>query len=365
LWVAGVPLASAGIGERRSIACHSPWPTGLSELRTPVRDPWYAFRVFECLDADPATLTGAELCERLFAAHTDRIRADAAECRYLADWDSRQVWAVDGALSGAAWLRNHHGVASRPMRERLRVAGRLRSMPLTAAAFEAGELAYEKVRLLANARTDVTAEVFDRDESTLVDSGRVLDTDQFAHVVRYWRAMADAAGFGEGANARHERRRGWLSETLDGMIKLDALLDPETGRIVKQVLEEIMGELHRADRRDTANGVGVPERTRQQRVADALAEMARRAATSNPTAPAGPAPKPCSSSPSVFSATTKPIRRRPAPTRPASTGPAKATRATSTASPATATSAEEPSRSAETTAAPRRPVRSKRRATRS
>jgi hypothetical protein len=244
--------------------------------------------VFEILDVDPATLSGADLNGRLLAAHQARVRLDAAECRYLADWDARQVWAADGALSGAAWLRNRHGVASRPMRERLRVARRLRLMPLTAAAFEAGALAYEKVRLLANARTDATAEVFDRDEHVLVDSGITLDTDQFSHVMRYWRAMADAAGFSDDANSQHRRRRAWFSETLDGMIKIDALLDPETGRIVKQVLEEILDELSRADRRDTANGVGVPERNIQQRVADALAEMARRAATTNPNTPRKP-----------------------------------------------------------------------------
>ena len=232
------------------------------------------------LDADAATLTAADLNERLLAAHTDRVRLDAAECRWLAEWDARQVWAVDGALSGTAWLRNHHGVASVPMRERLRVARQLRSMPVTAAAFDAGELSYEKVRLLARARTDATAVLFARDESMLVDSGRVLDADQFAKVVRYWQAMADAAGHANDAKACFDGRYGSASELLDGMLKVDAMLDPEASRIFKGVLDEIVDEFRRADRRDTGNGTGVAPRSHRQLVADAFGEMARRAAAS-------------------------------------------------------------------------------------
>ena len=232
------------------------------------------------LDADAATLTAADLNERLLAAHTDRVRLDAAECRWLAEWDARQVWAVDGALSGTAWLRNHHGVASVPMRERLRVARQLRSMPVTAAAFDAGELSYEKVRLLARARTDATAVLFARDESMLVDSGRVLDADQFAKVVRYWLAMADAAAFATDTNATFDGRSACASELLDGMLKVDALFDPETSRVVKGVLHGIVDEFRQADRRDTANGVGVAPRSHRQLLADAFGEMARRAAAS-------------------------------------------------------------------------------------
>jgi len=153
-------------------------------------------------------------------------------------------------------------------------------MPVTAAAFDAGVLSYEKVRLLARARTDATAGLFVRDEPMLVDRGRVLDADQFAKVVRYWLAMADAAAFATHTNATFDGRSACASELLDGMLKVDALFDPETSRVVKGVLDGIVDEFRQADRRDTANGVGVAPRTHRQLLADAFGEMARRAAAS-------------------------------------------------------------------------------------
>ena len=79
----------------------------------------------EWLDIDPAGLTDVAF-ERL------RARLDGAELATAAAWDARGVWASDGALSGAAWLRARTGMAGSTAREKLRLARQLQSMPLTA-----------------------------------------------------------------------------------------------------------------------------------------------------------------------------------------------------------------------------------------
>jgi hypothetical protein len=157
-------------------------------------------------------------------------------------------------------------------------------MPLVAAAFDAGRLSYEKVRALANARTDTSAvsAVFAEAEPLLVDQAMALDGDQFAGVMRYWRAMIDAAGLDGDTRAQHDRRGLWLSQTFDGMFKLDGLFDPETGRIIKAALEAIMDELHRAAKADSGDEPATRLSPAQCR-ADALTEMARRATASDPS----------------------------------------------------------------------------------
>jgi hypothetical protein len=248
--------------------------------------------MYEVLDVDPAQMSGAELSEWLIAFETSHTQWEATRAAVEAEWDSRQAWAVDGALSGATWMRNRLGTTTSTAREQLRVARRLRLMPVAAAAFKAGELSYEKVRRLTDCRTDATAEVFDRDERMLVDFGRRFDGDEFAKVVRHWKRRADETGAERDARALFDGRHGSVSETLDGAVKVDAEFDPEPGRLFKGVFEAIDQEFFRADRRD-AESAGDPTliRPARQRRADALVEMARRAASSDPETARRPRPE--------------------------------------------------------------------------
>ena len=244
--------------------------------------------MFEILDIDPAALTDAEQNTLLRSTAIDRNRLDAAECRLLTDWDTRKVWAADGAHNGAAWLRNQTGCPIASARERLRVARRLRHMPHTAAAFTAGELSYEKVRLLAGLRTDATAAAFDPAEAQLVGWARRFDAGELAKVTRYWKAMADAAGLADDAKAQNDAQQASLSETLAGMFRLDGWFAPEDGHTLQREIDQLMDDLHRQELRDRQNGIDVPLRTPAQRRAAAIVEMARRSAAN----PDGRHPRP-------------------------------------------------------------------------
>ena len=95
---------------------------------------------------------GAELC--LQAGHLA-----AAEARWLcllAEFDREEGWAEYGCGSCAHWLSWKLGMDRRTAREKIRVARALEELPITKAAFMAGELTYCKVRAVTRIATPAT-----------------------------------------------------------------------------------------------------------------------------------------------------------------------------------------------------------------
>jgi hypothetical protein len=85
-------------------------------------------------------------------------------------------------------------------------------------------------------------------------------------VVGHLQLVADPDGADHQTQRRHERRGLWTSPTLDGMVAIDGLLEPEAGQTLLAALEPLA-------RPATAND----SRSGGQRQADALTELARRA----------------------------------------------------------------------------------------
>jgi hypothetical protein len=84
--------------------------------------------------------------------------------------------------------------------------------------------------------------------------------------VGYLLALADPERADEQAQRRHERRGVWLSPTIDNMVAIDGLLEPEAGAVVRRALEPLARP---ADAND--------DRLGGQRTSDALTELCRRA----------------------------------------------------------------------------------------
>jgi len=108
-----------------------------------------AVGVLQALDVD--TLADEELSELVVALRSESARLDAARVAVTGAWDARGVWDHEGAKSGAAWIAHRtrcpRGVAD----GEVRLARRLRSMPATKAALEAGEISADHARRLARA----------------------------------------------------------------------------------------------------------------------------------------------------------------------------------------------------------------------
>jgi len=156
-------------------------------------------------------------------------------------------------------------------------------MPEAEKAWLAGDVGVAQVTRLAHVRTPATAEPFERDEDLLVGHARTLRYRHLVRVLAYWGQLADPDGVEDRAEAHHAARRLHLSESFGGTWILDGVLDPIAGTIVDETLGRIEQELFGLDWAEAEQRVGEKVcgadlgRTRAQRRADALVEMARRA----------------------------------------------------------------------------------------
>src|SRR4051794_12331930 len=78
-------------------------------------------------------------------------RVAAGEARLvelIGEFDARDAWGGPGLLSCAHWLSWRIGLGLTAARERVRVARRLRDLPLIAAAFAEGRMSWSQVRAI-------------------------------------------------------------------------------------------------------------------------------------------------------------------------------------------------------------------------
>lgn len=223
-------------------------------------------------EVDLDSLTGDEMSARIRELDAVRNQVEIELAETIAAWDSRQQWAADGALSAGTWLAWQCEMGSGEARGRVRIARRLRSMPATCEAARAGRLGASKVALLARAsgRSEASAKAFERDEALLVEHAQKLTVDQLAVLLREWLARVDAEADDDDDTAKHQRRRLHLSELLDGMWRVDGLLDAEFGAWLRSELDRRSDEIKRREK-DT----DLPPSTPAQRRADALEALCR------------------------------------------------------------------------------------------
>lgn len=230
-----------------------------------------AIKALHQLDSD--TVTDAELHELVVAVQRERARLGAVAAKLLGRWDRRGVWAADGSRSAAARLARETSCATSSAKVELRRARQLASMPATAAAVTDGRLSLDHVDLLGRANRPWRNAVFADHEQALVDECAKLRFAEAARVVAYWCQRADAEAAEEEGRLRHDAAGLHASTTLDGDVELTGRLDPVGGAILMTELDRLERELYLADERE-----GIV-RSRSQRQAAALVEMAKRSAT--------------------------------------------------------------------------------------
>src|SRR5918999_4934237 len=133
-------------------------------------------------------------------------------------------------------------------------------------AAEIDELAAQDLDGLADSTRALPDHVTVEAEPVLVEAARQLDPSRLRRLVGHLVQVADPDSADAAAQRRHERRGLWLTPTLDQLVAVDGLLEPEAGQIVLAALEPLARP---ADAGDTRSG--------SQRTADALTELARRA----------------------------------------------------------------------------------------
>lgn len=186
--------------------------------------------------------------------------------RMTAELDRRRPFEADGILSTSRFLATTCDMADSTAREKVRVARALESMPDTARRFHSGELTYSKVRMLA-AAAEAHPDMFAEHEAALVDVASNLTVKDTRRAIDYWKQNLEGPlSFAEMVERSHVH----LSQTWQGMVAGDFLLDPEAGAIVAKAIESAMPP---PDAR--ASGEDLP-RMASQRRADALTHICRR-----------------------------------------------------------------------------------------
>jgi hypothetical protein len=214
----------------------------------------------EDLSAVSPDVLGAEL-EQL-RRHINACEAEFS--RRLLRFDRGEGFSADGALSARSWLRWKCHLSPSAASDRVQTARRLGSLELTETAFAAGEISYAHASLIARTAAELGEKWDLQSEEILVTAAKELDPSRLRIATIHLRHCLEPDGVLEEANQSYERRLLHLSQTLDGIFRIDGQLDPEGGAALKTALDALMRPPAEDDSRCPA-----------ERRADALVELAR------------------------------------------------------------------------------------------
>ncbi len=213
---------------------------------------------------DRSTWSGGARLARLVEIRAAQERLDAEVLRAVADCDAVDAWN-EACLGAVSWLATHAGLVRGAAARVVRTARFVRRHERTAKALDAGDVKVPHVEMLA-AVAHRRDELYERDETTLLDAAATVEVQDFPKVTRKWVALADDELAQRDAAFAFERRAIILSPTIGGS-GLSGFLDPEASTIVGSTLDDLQPPEGAADTRSLA-----------QRRADALVllcELAR------------------------------------------------------------------------------------------
>ena len=215
------------------------------------------------LEAAIDKVAAAEQLPDVARLHRLAERLDAVRVRAVGELDRSGAYLDDGFPSAAAWVRERCRLSHGAAHATVTLARKLTRLAETSHAFAAGDISRQHAVVIADACTAEREPAIVELEPQLVDAARAATPKQLHAIVR---RVTDALDGDEGAgsdDAQHARRRLHLSPTLDGMVAVDGLLDPEAGEAALTALGALM-------ERDYPAG---DPRTRAQRRADAFARL--------------------------------------------------------------------------------------------
>jgi len=193
-------------------------------------------------------------------------------------FDKSGEYKADGSLSLTEWLRWKCKLSAGAAAERMEVARQLDKLPKTEAAFANGNLGYEHVVVMARAAAHVGAAVVRNEEASLLQAAQTMDPGKFTGVAKNFEHRVDAAGALAEANHAYQRRYLHIGEPVDGLVRLDGVLDAEGGATLRAALQPFM------------KPVTDDARTYGQRSVDALMELCRQGGSGKRDG-AGPRPQ--------------------------------------------------------------------------
>jgi len=223
-------------------------------------------RIKAALDDLPAwlrTVDDASLGEPLIEIRAVIDRSEAVFADGVRRLDKSREYKADGALSVIDWLKWKCKLSGGAAAERVEIARQLEKLPKTEAAFANGDLGYQHVAIMARTAEHVGAATVRKEESKLLEAAQTSDPGQFTSVAKNFEHRVDADGALAEANRAYERRYLHLSGPVNGLVRLDGLLDAEGAATLRTALQPFMKPI-----KDDARSFG-------QRQHDALIELVR------------------------------------------------------------------------------------------
>jgi hypothetical protein len=193
-----------------------------------------------------------------------RDRLDARITAAVGEFDSAELWDVDGSTSMAAWLRRHTSMTPGDAKRTAVTASRVRRCPALQEAWSGGRLSSGQVAVVVANVSDATVELFEQHEAGVVANLVGLDIRDTTIAMRSWAMRAEVALALEGKDPTEPTGTLHLSRFGDGNGRLDGNLDAEGLLVVGTALRV-------AESRD-AEGEA---RTPAQRRCDALVDVCR------------------------------------------------------------------------------------------
>ena len=180
-------------------------------------------------------------CARTFSRSRARALLEAAKAETLVEFDQRGCYVDDGMVNVSSWLAHHTGVSRTVAGGRVKLAKRLRRMPVVTEALREGHICGQHADTLGRCRTPRTEKAFERAEQLLVEQAMLLEADDFSRLVTEWISKNDVDATEPHAPEPTEAK---FAKTFGGRGKLDADLDPEDCALIGAELDRLYEQIY-------------------------------------------------------------------------------------------------------------------------
>ena len=197
-----------------------------------------------------------------------RRELDAMEAQWLSmvgEYTRSGAWQADRYVSAAAAIQQRCLMNAGAARAAVQLAKRLRHLPATQAAFDAGEISRAHASVMADAYTEERAEQLACIEAGLVAFAKQVDPKSLRAAVGQYTDAIDGDG-GSGDDEKAYAKNRFHASLVGNRVRGDLSLDPEAGEIVSAAVEAMAADLK----------VDGDTRRTSQKHAEALIEICRR-----------------------------------------------------------------------------------------
>jgi hypothetical protein len=232
---------------------------------------------------DPATFATATeradaMAERARLLQSEQARLDSEQAELVLELEQQRATGSSPFRDSEAFVRNAIGCSSATARARVRTFRQLFFLPAMRQALADGRVTFDHVKYLAqHADSPNRDQVLDQ-QAELTHWALDLSADAYRERLATWARDLDeqrTADLSE-AERKRARRRVLRNRTRDGLNRTVLELDDETDALVWGAVKGVAREMQHADKQ--AKLPYEQQRSRQQYLADAFAEVAHRSA---------------------------------------------------------------------------------------